>query len=43
MKDKKGNAYFMIHEIIWDGGSRVFAGETDHVDHSAFLWEVHLD
>ncbi len=33
---------FMIHDIAWDGGARVFAGETDTVDRSAFLWEATL-
>jgi hypothetical protein len=34
---------FMIHDIAWDGGSRVFAAETDNVDRSSYLWEVHLE
>lgn len=35
-------ACFMIHDIVWDGGIRVFAGETDNIDRSAYLWEVTL-
>lgn len=35
-------ACFMVHDIAWDGGSRVFVGETDNVDRSAYLWEVTL-
>lgn len=42
MRDEKGNACYMIHDIIWDGGTRVFAGETDNVDRCSFLWEAHL-
>lgn len=34
---------FMIHDIAWDGGSRVFAAETDTVDRSSWLWEVTLE
>jgi hypothetical protein len=33
---------FMIHDIAWDGGSRVFAAETDNVDRSGYLWEVEI-
>ncbi len=33
---------FMIHDIAWDGGERVFVGETDNVDRSGFLWEATL-
>jgi hypothetical protein len=36
-------ACFMIHDIAWDGGSRVFAAETDNVDRSSYLWEAHLE
>jgi hypothetical protein len=36
------NACFMIHDIAWDGGSRVFAAETDTVDRSSYLWEATL-
>lgn len=42
MKDEKGNACYMIHDIVWDGGRRVFAGETDNVDRCSYLWEAHL-
>ena len=42
LRDDKGNACYMIHDIIWDGGTRVFAGETDNVDRCSFLWEAHL-
>ena len=34
---------FMIHDIAWDGESRVFAAETDNVDRSSFLWEVTIE
>ncbi len=34
---------FMIHDIAWDGDSRVFAAETDNVDRSAYLWEAWLE
>lgn len=33
---------FMIHDIAWDGGSRVFAAETDTLDRSSYLWEATL-
>ncbi|MBM3128348.1 MAG: hypothetical protein FJ009_06890 [Chloroflexi bacterium] len=35
-------ACFMIHDIAWDGGVRVFAAETDTLDRSGFLWEATL-
>lgn len=35
-------ACFMIHDIAWDGGVRVFAAETDNADRSSYLWEAHL-
>lgn len=31
---------FMIHDIAWDGGERVFAAETDNTDRSGWLWEA---
>ena len=43
MKDENGHACFMIHDIIWDGRNRVFAGETDNLDRSAYLWEAILE
>jgi len=33
---------FMIHDIAWDGGVRVFAAETDNTERSGYLWEVLL-
>jgi hypothetical protein len=33
---------FMVHEIAWDGGDRVFAGETDTADRAGYLWETKL-
>jgi hypothetical protein len=42
MKDEMGNACYMIYDIVWDGGTRVFAGETDNVDRYSYLWEAHL-
>jgi hypothetical protein len=33
---------FLIHDIAWDGASRVFVAETDNPDRSAYLWEVAL-
>jgi hypothetical protein len=33
-------ACFMIHDIAWDGGERVFAAETDNVDRCSYLWEA---
>jgi hypothetical protein len=41
MSDDGANC-FMIHDIAWDGGSRIFAAETDNVDRSGYLWEAHL-
>ncbi len=38
-----GASCFMIHDIAWDGDSRVFAAETDNVDRSSFLWEATLE
>ncbi len=43
LRDEDGKACFMIHDIIWDGGQRVFAGETDNLDRSAYLWEAILE
>ncbi len=37
-----GVVAFMIHDIAWDGGTRVIAGETDNLDRSAYLWEATL-
>ncbi len=34
---------FLIHDIAWDGGMRVFAAETDTLDRSSCLWEVTLE
>ena len=33
-------ACFMIHDIAWDGGTHVFAAETDNLDRSGYLWEA---
>ena len=35
-------ACFMIHDITWDGGNRVFAAETDNIDRSSYLWVATL-
>jgi outer membrane protein assembly factor BamB len=42
MRDDNASC-FMIHDIAWDGGSCVFAAETDNVDRSSYLWEAHLE
>ena len=36
------DACFMVHDIAWDGGVRVFAAETDNLERSGYLWEATL-
>jgi hypothetical protein len=31
---------FLVHDIAWDGRTRVFAAETDNPDRSGYLWEA---
>ncbi len=42
VRDDDGVACFMVHDIAWDGGERVFAAETDTIDRSSYLWECRL-
>lgn len=42
MQDKTASC-FLIHDIVWDGGARVFAAETDNLDRSGYLWEATLE
>jgi len=42
MRDDEASC-FMIHDIAWNGGSRVFAAESDNVDRSPYLWEAILE
>lgn len=41
VRDADGSC-FMIHDIAWDGDSRIYAAETDNLDRSGYLWEVQV-
>ncbi|HOG45403.1 MAG TPA: hypothetical protein PLJ35_03105 [Anaerolineae bacterium] len=41
MRDEQATC-FMVHDIAWDGGTRLFAAETDNMDRCSYLWEATL-